>query len=148
MRPRPRVRHVAGAVLLHPDGRVLLQHRDAYPEVTDAGKWSLFGGGMEPGEDAEAAMLRELGEEIGFAPARYHPFLTLDAGDAVFHLFLARIEVPLEALELAEGQGFAYVPPGEALAAYDLSDTARLTLEVLRLYGRFRGARGLPAPID
>ncbi|HKI56521.1 MAG TPA: NUDIX domain-containing protein [Trueperaceae bacterium] len=140
-------RHIAGALLWNPALGVLLQHRDDRPGVADRGKWSLFGGGMEAGEDAEAAMLRELEEELGFVPGRYHPFLTLEAGEAVFHLFLARIELPLEGLTLSEGQGFAYLAPVEALAAYDLSDTARLTIEVFQLYRGFRSARGLDGPI-
>jgi len=140
-------REIAGALLWRPGGAMLLQHRDDRPGVSDPGKWSLFGGGVEPGEDPEAALLRELDEELGFRPDRCQPFLTLDAGDKVFHLFLARIDLPLEALTLGEGQGFAYVAPDEALAGYDLADTARLALEVFRLYRGFRSARGLGAPV-
>jgi 8-oxo-dGTP diphosphatase len=141
------LRGIAGAVLWHPSGCVLLQHRDDAPGVKDAGKWSLFGGGIEPGEDAETAMLRELDEEIGFRPTRYQPFLTLHSEDAEFHLFLAQIGVPIEALRLHEGQGFAYLAPAVALADYDLADTARMALQVLEIYRGFRGGRGLAGPI-
>jgi len=141
-------RQIAGALLWHPAGTVLLQHRDDAAGIEDAGKWSLFGGGMEAGEDAEAAMLRELDEELGFVPERYQAFLTLHAGDAVFHLFLAHIAAPIEALELREGQGFGYLDPAAALAEFDLSDTARMALEVLELYRRFRRGRGRDAVID
>ena len=141
-------RPVAGAVLWHPDGTVLLQHRDDHDGVKDAGKWSLFGGGVEPGEDPESAMLRELEEEIAFRPERYHPFLVLEARDAVFHLFLAAIEAPLHRLELHEGQGFAYLAPDIALADYDLSDTARTALGVLQLYRDFRAGQGLHDLLD
>lgn len=141
------VRQIAGALLWHPENRVLLQHRDDRPGMAEAGKWALFGGGIESGEDVESALLRELDEEIGFRPELYRPFLTLDAGDKLFHLFLARIDLPLAALTLREGQGFAYVAPAAALADYDLADTARLALEVYRLYRDFRAARGLGAPM-
>jgi 8-oxo-dGTP pyrophosphatase MutT (NUDIX family) len=141
-------RPIAGAVLWNPDGTVLLQHRDDVPGVKDAGKWSLFGGGIEPGEDPETAMLRELDEEIGYRPASYHPFLVLRARTAVFHLFLAMIREPLGRLQLTEGQGFAYLAPEDALAAYDLSDTARTALGVLQLYRDFRAGQGLAGPLD
>lgn len=141
-------RPIAGAVLWNPDGTVLLQHRDDVPGVKDAGKWSLFGGGIEPGEDPETALLRELDEEIGYRPARYHPFLVLRAREAVFHLFLAMIEEPLVRLQLAEGQGFAYIAPETALTDYDLSDTARTALGVLQLYRDFRAGQGLGGPLD
>ncbi len=141
-------RPIAGAVLWNPDGTVLLQHRDDVAGVKDAGKWSLFGGGIELGEDPETAMLRELDEEIGYRPARYHPFLVLRAREADFHLFLAVIEEPIGRLRLTEGQGFAYLAPAAALAGYDLSDTARTALGVLQLYRDFRAGQGLDGPID
>ena len=141
-------RPIAGAVLWHADGTVLLQHRDDRPGVKDAGKWSLFGGGIEPGEDPETAMLRELQEEIDYRPERYHPFLVLEARDAVFHLFLAAIEAPLHRLQLHEGQGFAYLAPEIALTDYDLSDTARTALGVLQLYRDFRAGQGLTGLLD
>jgi 8-oxo-dGTP diphosphatase len=141
-------RPIAGAVLWNPDGTVLLQHRDDVAGVKDAGKWSLFGGGIEPGEDPEAAMLRELDEEIGYRPERYHLFLVLYARDADFHLFLAEIEEPVERLRLTEGQGFAYLTPEAALADLDLSDTARAALGALQIYRGFRAGQGLAGPFD
>ena len=39
------------------DGRVLLVHQD--------GQWMLPGGGVEPGESHEEALVREVGEETG-----------------------------------------------------------------------------------
>lgn len=44
------------------DGAVLLVERAAPPY---AGHWSLPGGAIEPGETAQAAAARELGEETG-----------------------------------------------------------------------------------
>lgn len=141
------LRGIAGAVLWHADGTVLLQHRDDRPGVKDPGKWSLFGGGIEPGEDPETAMLRELDEEIGFRPSSYHPFLVLRNRDAEFHLFLAGIDVPVGALRLMEGQGMAYLTPEVALASYDLAATTRTALGMLQLYRGFRAGQGLDAPL-
>ncbi len=52
------------------DGRVLLglraHDRDFYPGV-----WDVFGGHVEVGESKEAALRRELGEELGIAPTQF-----------------------------------------------------------------------------
>lgn len=52
---------VAGAVLR--DGRVLAARRTRPPEL--AGKWEMPGGKVEPDESEPAALVRELGEELG-----------------------------------------------------------------------------------
>ncbi|MEU7008085.1 (deoxy)nucleoside triphosphate pyrophosphohydrolase [Streptomyces sp. NPDC046332] len=52
---------VAGAV--YDRGRLLAARRSAPAEL--AGRWELPGGKVEPGESAEAALVRELREELG-----------------------------------------------------------------------------------
>lgn len=56
-----RIRRAARAVLLTPDPAVLLV-RFEFPTAT---VWAPPGGGIEPGESAEAAIRRELREEVG-----------------------------------------------------------------------------------
>ncbi|MFE6284740.1 (deoxy)nucleoside triphosphate pyrophosphohydrolase [Streptomyces sp. NPDC057877] len=57
---------VVGAALLDADGgRLLAARRSAPPEL--AGRWELPGGKVEPGETPEAALVRELREELGVA---------------------------------------------------------------------------------
>ncbi|MFJ3893589.1 (deoxy)nucleoside triphosphate pyrophosphohydrolase [Streptomyces sp. NPDC090083] len=53
---------VVGAALFD-DGRLLAARRSAPPEL--AGRWELPGGKVEPGERPEAALVRELAEELG-----------------------------------------------------------------------------------
>ncbi|AWW37777.1 MULTISPECIES: (deoxy)nucleoside triphosphate pyrophosphohydrolase [Streptomyces] len=53
---------VVGAALLD-EGRLLAARRSAPPEL--AGRWELPGGKVEPGETPEAALERELREELG-----------------------------------------------------------------------------------
>ena len=53
---------VAGAVVFHSDGRVLLIRRGKPPAM---GTWSLPGGRMEPGETPEETAVREVREETG-----------------------------------------------------------------------------------
>lgn len=58
---------VVAAALVDGEGRVLLQRRA--PGRAMAGLWEFPGGKVEPGETPEAALARELAEELGIAVA-------------------------------------------------------------------------------
>jgi 8-oxo-dGTP pyrophosphatase MutT (NUDIX family) len=47
------------------DGRYLMQLRSQKPGIFYPGHWGLFGGAVDSGESAEAALARELREELG-----------------------------------------------------------------------------------
>jgi 8-oxo-dGTP diphosphatase len=78
---------VVGVILIDRDGRVLLRRRP--PGKRHAGLWEFPGGKVEPGEARPAALVREIGEELGIAvaerdldfamrstdPARREPFV-------------------------------------------------------------------------
>ena len=53
---------VIGAAIVH-DARVLAARRTSPPDL--AGGWELPGGKVEPGEDPDAAVVREISEELG-----------------------------------------------------------------------------------
>lgn len=54
---------MAAAALIDPDGRVLIAQRPEGKSM--AGLWEFPGGKIEPGEKPEAALIRELREELG-----------------------------------------------------------------------------------
>lgn len=81
----------AGAVVRDAAGRFLLVRRAKDPE---AGRWTLPGGRVEPGESPAAAAAREVAEETGLAVAVGREWLVLErpAGPGVvfeIHDFVA-----------------------------------------------------------
>jgi len=71
---QPPITEVAAAVLTQPDGRVLLAQRPAGKPY--AGYWEFPGGKVEPGESLEAALARELHEELGVVVTRACRWIT------------------------------------------------------------------------
>ncbi|MEG3164157.1 RNA pyrophosphohydrolase [Sphingomonas sp. PB2P19] len=66
-------RPCAGVMLINAEGRVFVGQR----VDTTLEAWQMPQGGIDPGEDAQAAALRELGEEAGVAP--HHVELVAEA---------------------------------------------------------------------
>lgn len=79
---------VVAAALVDPVGRVLVQQRA--PGRAMAGLWEFPGGKLERGETPEAALARELHEELGvdIAEAALHPATFASAALGDRHLLL------------------------------------------------------------
>ena len=67
------VTHVAVAVITDQRGRVLISKRPDH--VHQGGKWEFPGGKLETAEDVEAALVRELREELDITPLDYRPLM-------------------------------------------------------------------------
>jgi len=72
--PRPQI---AQAVLLV-NGAYALQLRDDVPGIAARGMWALFGGALEEGEAPEAALGREIYEELGIRLSEYRLLWQVD----------------------------------------------------------------------
>ncbi len=100
---------VAAVALLDGQGRVLLAQRPAGKSM--AGLWEFPGGKVEPGEQPEAALCREVQEELGIVvvPADLSPLSFASHAYEQFHLLM-----PLWACR--QWQGTPHPREGQALA--------------------------------
>jgi 8-oxo-dGTP diphosphatase len=99
---------VAVGVLIDADGRFLLTSR---PEgKVYAGCWEFPGGKVEPGESIEAALRRELHEELGITIGHAEPWqVTLhDYAHALVRLHFCKVFAWSGAFEMREGQQMAW----------------------------------------
>jgi 8-oxo-dGTP diphosphatase len=86
---------IVAAALVDADGRILVQQRAAGRAM--AGLWEFPGGKIEQGETAEAALVRELAEELGIAtetaclaPAGFGTAPRDDGGQLLLLLYVCR----------------------------------------------------------
>jgi 8-oxo-dGTP diphosphatase len=112
---------VAACVLLNKDGRLLITKRPAGKPL--AGLWEFPGGKVEPNEAPEAALIRELREElaIDIATADLVPLTFASHEYPEFHLLMPVYLCRSWQGEITplEGQEFLWVKPDE-LDAYDM----------------------------
>ncbi len=131
--PAPPLVLVAAVVLVDADGRVLLAQRPDGKSM--AGLWEFPGGKVDQGETPEAALIRELREELGIdvAASCLAPFTFASHAYPDFHLLM-----PLyvcrkwSGIPMArEGQRLAWVRPAR-LADYPMPPADKPLVAMLR----------------
>jgi 8-oxo-dGTP diphosphatase len=124
---------VVAAILRDAAGRVLVAQRP--PGRSMAGWWEFPGGKVEPGETGQAALERELAEELGIEVLECRPYEQLEHTYADRSVRLAVWMVARFRGEPAglEGQALRWIAPGDLPAAgllpADLPIAARLAAE-------------------
>jgi 8-oxo-dGTP diphosphatase len=108
---------VAAAVIQRPDGAYLVAQRP--PGKVYEGYWEFPGGKVEPGEPPEAALARELHEELGFDVQTAYPWLTrvYTYPHATVRLNFFRVTRWCGEPHPRENQAIAWQEPGARLAA-------------------------------
>jgi 8-oxo-dGTP diphosphatase len=124
---------VAAVALIDADGRVLLAERPAGKAM--AGLWEFPGGKVQPGETPEAALIREIVEELGInvQESCLAPFSFASYAYDDFHLLMplyvcrkwSGIVIP------REGQRLAWVRPAR-LGDYQMPPADKPLLAMLR----------------
>lgn len=123
--------HVVAGVIVDARDRILLARRTEGRDL--AGLWEFPGGKVDPGETPEAALVRELREELGIearvgaaviaVPQQYpHKRLRLD---------VRRIEAWTGTVKGLDGQALVWVPPHK-LASYAMPDADRPVVAALQ----------------
>ena len=99
---------VAVGVLIDADGRFLLTSRPAGKVY--AGWWEFPGGKLEAGETVEAALRRELHEELGIVigPALPWNVTRMDYAHARVRLHFCKVQAWQGEFEMREGQRMAW----------------------------------------
>jgi 8-oxo-dGTP diphosphatase len=126
---------VVAAALFDGQGRVLIARRPPGKQL--AGLWEFPGGKVEPGESPEAALIRELKEELDLNvdEAALAPITFASHAYAGFHLLM-----PLYAVTQWQGEpaarehdGLAWAAPGE-LASYAMPPADAPLISALRAW--------------
>jgi 8-oxo-dGTP diphosphatase len=102
--------HVAIAILYQQD-KFLMQLRDNIPGILFPGYWGLFGGHLEDGETPDAALQREVMEEIGYSLPKFFAFRCYVDHAVVRHVFHAPLLLELNQLVLNEGWDMRLLTP-------------------------------------
>jgi 8-oxo-dGTP diphosphatase len=130
---------VAVGVLVRPDGDFLLTSRP--PGKVYEGYWEFPGGKLEQGESVEAALRRELQEEIGVTIGTVHPWKVemVDYPHALVRLNFCKVFEWTGELQMHEGQSFAW----QSLPV-SVQPVLPGTVPVLAWFAEERGFAGAP----
>ncbi len=127
---------IAVVLLVDPRGHVLLQHRDEHAPRA-ANQWGMVGGHVEPGEDFDLAIHREILEETGIATGpgdlvlwQETEFSYSDGHHSSYCVYAGRVDLTDEDIVLGEGRAIVFVDPAET----DALDKAESLAHFLPLF--------------
>ncbi len=115
---------VAMAIIYH-ENRYLMQLRDDISTILYPGVWGLFGGHLDPGEEPEAGLKRELLEEMDYRVDCLTEFRCYADSQIIRYIYSCHLSVPVSQLQLNEGWDLGLLTVEEIERGYAYSDKAR-----------------------
>lgn len=124
--------HVMAGAIGNADGQILVTRRPDH--VHQGGLWEFPGGKLEPGEQPEQGLFRELQEELGIQVQASRPLIRIhhDYGDRRVLLDVRRVSVYSGVPSGLEGQPLAWLHP-EAMDPRHFPAADRPIITALRL---------------
>lgn len=124
------VLHVVAGVIVDAHGRILLTRRTEGRDL--AGLWEFPGGKLEPGESPQAALKRELHEELGIDADIGAPLIAVPQAMPARRIVLDvyRVDAWRGSPRGLDGQAMAWVPPGK-LGRYPMPPADRPVVAAL-----------------
>lgn len=108
---------IAVVFLVDRRGHVLLQHRDEHAPRA-ANQWGMVGGHVEPEEDFDAAMYREIHEETGIVTGpgdlvlwQEREFEYTDGHRSSYRVYACGVDLTDDDIVLGEGRAIVFVDP-------------------------------------
>ncbi len=84
--------------------QVLLFLRDNISSIPYPNMWDLLGGHVEKNETPEQCIIREIKEEIDIELKNFQQYKIVDFDDRQEYVFLKKVNLDINKLELTEGQ--------------------------------------------
>lgn len=85
--------------------------------VRSPGMIGYWGGGIEPGESITQALMREIDEELGYAPQKPIYFSRYENAHAIFHMFIEEVGDDFEnQVVIGEGEYGLFLTKDAALS--------------------------------
>ena len=114
------------------DVEFYLQKRDAQAPV-HANIFSLFGGGLDEGEEPQSALLREVKEELNYEPTQFRYFSRFESGRGIFYVYIEAVGEDFESLvDVQEGEYGKFLKFSEIAYSEKVSDIAQMMTRAIK----------------
>ena len=142
---------IAVVFLVDGRGHVLLQHRDEHAPRA-ANQWGMVGGHVEPGEDFDDAVLRELLEETGVRSDhevvrlwRSEDFTYSDGHHNHYEVYAGTVDLTDDDIVVGEGRAIVFLDPATT-GDLDLAESTAHFLPLFLASDHYRELTGGTQP--